>query len=67
MDEKNPINGCKVNPLLMEIVARNISGKSKGLWYVEGYDTDEELALAFCEEFGCASADKIRLECMAEE
>jgi hypothetical protein len=31
MDEKNPINGCKVNPLLMEIVARNISGKSKGL------------------------------------
>ena len=44
-----------------------VSGKSKGLWYVEGYDTDEELALAFCEEFGCASADKIRLECMAEE
>jgi hypothetical protein len=31
MDEKNSINGCKVNPLLMETAAGNISGKSEGL------------------------------------
>lgn len=64
----------KKNKVLQDcayIFFKNSSNKNtsynKALWYVEGYDTDEELALAFCEEFGCASADKIRLECMAEE
>jgi hypothetical protein len=54
MDEKNPINGCKVNPLLMEIAARNISEKSKAMtkliFLSSDFRSDGNIGLAFTEE-----------------